>query len=169
MAYPKSTLDALGLPEDATEEQVNAVLAERLVKEPEQNPEAVEKSAEEAAEAEAEKPAEEKPDVNLSALAAEYREQIVALSAQVEELRADQHQRQVREVIDVALSEGRFGPAKGEELVQKFGANIDQLRDVIDTAFPKGTVNLSEAGSDIALSAKAETPELDAYLDRLGL
>lgn len=163
MAYPKSVLDALGLSEDATEEQVLAAISERgQANEPEESAPVEAEKAEEPVEA-------PKADEALSAgpeTVQVSRAVWDEVQADLKHLKAESAARHRKQVMDAALSEGRIVPAEREKWETALSA-APEATETLLSQLP-ARVSTTETGSDTALSAKdVDGDAVDSYLDNL--
>lgn len=170
MAYPKSTLDALGLPEGATEEQVNAAIAARAAQtqapDPAAAPQAQAADPAPQQQAEGQTPAPEAPAADTALSAPET----VTVSKAVWEdtrtrlnrLEVDAAARRRAEVLDTALTAGRIVPAERA----KWEVALSAAPEATETLLAQlpARVNTVEAGADTALSAGEDVEEIAAQM-----
>lgn len=159
MAFLEDARSALGLPDDATEETILAALKTKTETPTDPEPEPAEPAVE---------PKAEEPEAQLSAPATVTVSKAVfdEMQATLNRLDSEAQARRRTAVIETALSEGRIVPAERAQWETALLSAPEATENLIQ-ALP-ARVNVTETGSEVALSAKADaTPELDTYLDRL--
>lgn len=175
MAFLDQAREKLGLPKDATEDQILAgmtALSEQPAQGDQSPAEAPEGEATKDAEAQAATETSPTPEtVTVSkAVLDEINARIVELDNEAKARREAEAVKHRDEVIATALSEGRIVPAEREHWVTALSAAPEANEKLITSLAPR--VNVAEQGSDVALSAASkdgEADEVDAFLDSLNL
>ena len=172
MAFLDQAREKFGLPADASEDQILeriTALSEAPAAEGD-NTEGNEDTEENVAETSTDgKPAPETVTVSKAVLD-EMNARIAELDAEAKARREAEAAKHRDEVIAAALSEGRIAPSEREHWVTALSAAPEANEKLITSLAPR--VNVTERGSDVALSAgvtNQAADELDSFLDSLNL
>ena len=175
MAFLDQARELYGLPADASEDQIlerMTALSEQPADEgdntegTEDNKDAEENVAEASTEG---KPTPETVTVSKAVLD-EMNARIAELDAEAKARREAEAVKHRDEVIAAALSEGRIAPSEREHWVTALSAAPEANEKLITSLAPR--VNVTERGSDVALSAGVTdqaSDDLDSFLDSLNL
>ena len=175
VAFLDQAREKFGLPADASEDQIlerMTALSEAPADEgdntegTEDNKDAEENVAEASTEG---KPTPETVTVSKAVLD-EMNARIAELDAEAKARREAEAVKHRDEVIAAALSEGRIAPSEREHWVTALSAAPEANEKLITSLAPR--VNVTERGSDVALSAGVTdqaSDDLDSFLDSLNL
>lgn len=175
MAFLDQAREKFGLPADASEEQILeriTALSEAPAAEGD-NTEGAEddKDADEnVAETSTEVKATPETVTVSKAVLDEMNARIAELDAEAKARREAEAVKHREEVIAAALSEGRIAPSEREHWVTALSAAPEANEKLITSLAPR--VNVTERGSDVALSAGVTdqaADDLDSFLDSLNL
>lgn len=175
VAFLDQAREKIGLPADASEEQILeriTALSEAPAAEGD-NTEGAEdtKDADEnVAETSTEGKATPETVTVSKAVLDEMNARIAELDAEAKARREAEAVKHRDEVIAAALSEGRIAPSEREHWVTALSAAPEANEKLITSLAPR--VNVTERGSDVALSAGVTDPaadDLDSFLDSLNL
>ena len=175
MAFLDQAREKFGLPADASEDQILeriTALSEAPAAEGD-NTEGTEddKDADEnVAETSTEVKATPETVTVSKAVLDEMNARIAELDAEAKARREAEAVKHRDEVIAAALSEGRIAPSEREHWVTALSAAPEANEKLITSLAPR--VNVTERGSDVALSAGVTdqaADELDSFLDSLNL
>ena len=175
VAFLDQAREKFGLPADASEDQILeriTALSEAPAAEGD-NTEGAEddKDADEnVAETTTEVKATPETVTVSKAVLDEMNARIAELDAEAKARREAEAVKHREEVIAAALSEGRIAPSEREHWVTALSAAPEANEKIITSLAPR--VNVTERGSDVALSAGVTDPaadDLDSFLDSLNL
>lgn len=165
VAFLDQAREKLGLAKDATEDEILTALSENVSQDGE-NDAASENPAPEARD---EDPAPETEAPEGPATVTVSKAAWDDAQTRLGRLEADATAKRQAEVIETALSEGRIVPAEREQWVTALSEAPQATEVLLSKLAPR--VNMSEHGSDVALSAgdNQKTDEVDDYLASIGL
>ena len=172
MAFLDQAREKFGLPADASEDQIlerMTALSEAPAAEGD-NTEGNEGTDENVAETSTEGKASPETVTVSKAVLDEMNARIAELDAEAKARREAEAVKHRDEVIAAALSEGRIAPSEREHWVTALSAAPEANEKLITSLAPR--VNVTERGSDVALSAGVTdqaADELDSFLDSLNL
>lgn len=172
MAFLDQAREKFGLPADASEDQILeriTALSEAPAVEGD-NTEGNEGTDENVAETSTEGKATPETVTVSKAVLDEMNARIAELDAEAKARREAEAAKHRDEVIAAALSEGRIAPSEREHWVTALSAAPEANEKLITSLAPR--VNVTERGSDVALSAgvtNQAADELDSFLDSLNL
>ena len=157
MAFLDQAREKLGLPKDATEDQILAGMT--ALSEAPADPDTTVKAEETDVTGD---PDVAEPDLKSETVDAPEtvtvsKAQWDELTAQVAELAAERKAKHQEQVIESALSEGRIAPAEREKWTTALSAAPEATEVLLSSLAPR--INVREQGSDVALSAGAEDDE----------
>lgn len=175
MAFLDQAREKLGLPADATEEDILAgmtALSEAPAAEGDNTDgnEDAKDTDENVAETSTESKATPETVTVSKAVLDEMNARIAELDAEAKARREAEAVKHRDEVIAAALSEGRIAPSEREHWVTALSAAPEANEKLITSLAPR--VNVTERGSDVALSAGVTdqaADDLDSFLDSLNL
>ena len=172
VAFLDQAREKFGLPADASEDQIlerMTALSEAPAAEGD-NTEGNEGTDENVAETSTEGKASPETVTVSKAVLDEMNARIAELDAEAKARREAEAVKHRDEVIAAALSEGRIAPSEREHWVTALSAAPEANEKLITSLAPR--VNVTERGSDVALSAGVTdqaADELDSFLDSLNL
>ena len=172
VAFLDQAREKFGLPADASEDQIlerMTALSEAPAAEGD-NTEGNEGTDENVAETSTEGKATPETVTVSKAVLDEMNARIAELDAEAKARREAEAAKHRDEVIAAALSEGRIAPSEREHWVTALSAAPEANEKLITSLAPR--VNVTERGSDVALSAGVTdqaADELDSFLDSLNL
>ena len=175
MAFLDQAREKFGLPADASEDQILeriTALSEAPAAEGDntEGNEGTKDTDENVAETSTEGKASPETVTVSKAVLDEMNARIAELDAEAKARREAEAVKHRDEVIAAALSEGRIAPSEREHWVTALSAAPEANEKLITSLAPR--VNVTERGSDVALSAGVTdqaADELDSFLDSLNL
>lgn len=175
MAFLDQAREKFGLPADASEDQIlerMTALSESPAAEGDntEGNEGTKDTDENVAETSTESKATPETVTVSKAVLDEMNARIAELDAEAKARREAEAAKHRDEVIAAALSEGRIAPSEREHWVTALSAAPEANEKLITSLAPR--VNVTERGSDVALSAgvtNQAADDLDSFLDSLNL
>lgn len=175
VAFLDQAREKFGLPADASEDQIlerMTALSEATAAEGDntEGSEDAKDTGENVAEASTEGKATPETVTVSKAVLDEMNARIAELDAEAKARREAEAVKHRDEVIAAALSEGRIAPSEREHWVTALSAAPEANEKLITSLAPR--VNVTERGSDVALSAGVTdqaADDLDSFLDSLNL